>query len=55
MLYGYSATRFISIKLPRVLEKALFTGVDHALHPSLNKSPRRTRARSHKQRATQRK
>jgi len=46
--YGYSATRFIPIKLPRVVEKALFTDGDNVLHPMPSKSPRRTRARDNK-------
>ena len=53
--YGYSATRFIPIKLPRELEKALFTDIDHALQPLLNKSPRQARAKNYTQHATQRK
>jgi len=46
--YGYSATRFIPIKLPRIVEKALFTNGDNAFHPTPSKSPRRTRSRSNK-------
>lgn len=41
--YGYSATRFIPIKLPRVVEKALFTGGDNVLPLALSKPPRRVR------------
>src|SRR5512145_2161137 len=45
--YGYSATRFIPIKLPRVLQKALFTDIAPALKHSLHNSSRRTQVRTH--------
>lgn len=46
--YGYSAARFIPIKLPRVVEKALFTNGENVLQPAPTKAPHRIRARSNK-------
>lgn len=46
--YGYSASRFIPIKLPRVVEKALFTEADNNLHPSRHQSLHQPHAKTKK-------